>query len=213
MSEAAKLSRFAVTPGVGKVFLSPAQMEAIARTVGGEGSIEMNGFLQLILSMPSHRVLEAQERLRKAGLSIYPVGPVVKNLQTCTFCMGDRIDGLPDAQLLDQLVAGTPVPYPLRVGFSGCANNCGEAIMRDIGVVRKDGGLYEIYIGGRAGGQPVLGIKVGEGLSGSGMIESVRALVSTYRALAKGKERFWKIVSRLGPGPFQAALAALAPPP
>lgn len=204
--------RYAVTPGVGSVFFSADQLRIVSEVAGPDGQVEMNSFMQLIVHASGTDVTQQIEHLRSTGLGVYPVGPVVKNIQTCTFCMGDRVEGLPDAQRLDQAVAGMPVPFPVRVGFSGCANNCGEALMRDIGVVLVQPGRFDIYIGGRPGGlSPEPGTRVAAGVAASDLVRCVEAILHCYRRHARGKERFWKHVRRIGTGPFMAAISAASP--
>ncbi len=206
-----QVCRYAVTPGVGSVFFSPEQLQLIGEVAGAEGRIELNSFMQLIVHTRGENLAEQHERLRSAGLGIYPVGPVVKNLHTCTFCMGERVDGLPDAQRLDSLVAGANVPFPVRIGFSGCANNCGEAIVRDVGVVRMDGDRYDLYVGGKPGSlNPLFGLRVAEGITSSNLVAAVSALLVCYRQNARGKERLWRNVQRLGVEPYRQAVAQSA---
>lgn len=198
--------KFAVTPGVGQVFFSPAQLQSIAEIIGPGGRVELNSFQQLILHAPVQDESAVTDRLRSLGLGVYAVGAVVKNLHTCTFCMGERTEGLPDARRLDAVVAGTPVPYTVRIGFSGCQSNCGEALLREIGVVRI-GTTYDLFIGGRAASlSPTIGQRVAGGLSSAQLPDAIRALLDCYRQGARGKERFWRTIQRLGLEPFQAAV-------
>lgn len=198
----------AVTPGVGSVSFTAEQVRRVTDVLGPNGRIELNSFHQLILHLPAETLSEVSKRLRGSGLGVYAVGAVAKNLHTCTFCMGERIEGLPDAKRLDELVAGTAVPFTVRVGFSGCQSNCGEALLRDIGIVRI-GTVYDVYIGGRAAGlSPVIGEKIAAGIAGDHLPGVVRALLDCYRQGARGKERFWKTVQRLGVEPFRAAVEA-----
>lgn len=200
--------RYVVTPGVGGVFFRPDQLALIGEAAGPGGRVELNGFLQLIVHTEQSDVAEQQARLRKAGLGVYPAGPVVKNIQTCTFCMGEKTDGLPDARRLDEAVAGAATPFPVRVGFSGCASNCGEAILRDIGVVRMDADRYDLYMGGKPGSlQPLLGQKVAGGVSSADLVATVEAILALYRETARGKERLWKNVSRIGIDRYRERLA------
>jgi precorrin-3B C17-methyltransferase len=201
-----EVKRYAVTPQIGEVFFSSEQLQLIGSIAGPRGHIELNSFMQLIVQTHEEDLPEQHHRLRAAGLGVYPVGPAVKNLHTCTFCMGERIDGLPDAQRLDQAIAGAKVPFPIRVGFSGCANNCGEAIVRDIGIVRIGPDRYDIFIGGKAGSlTPRFGEKVAEGVTSEQLVPAVEALLNTYRERAKGKERLWKNIGRLGVEPYKQA--------
>lgn len=127
----------------------------------------MNAFQQLII----HTALpDAEERVRAAGLHTYVVGHVVKNLRTCTFCMGDYTDRLPAAREVDQAVVGSEIPYTLKIGYSGCSRNCGEAMIQEIGIVRVDErtapspDTFDIYVGGRTGTlEPLIGRQVGAG--------------------------------------------------
>lgn len=203
---AEELQCYVVTPGVGHVFFSPEQLRLVGEAAGPGGRVELNAFMQLIVHTATPNLEEQHARLREAGLGVYPAGSVVKNLHTCTFCMGERIEGLPDARRLDEAVAGARVPFPVRIGFSGCASNCGEAIMRDIGVVRRSDGQYDIYLGGKAAGTPIMGQKVAEAITSEQLVAAVEALLAVYRESARGKERLWKNVSRLGLAPYQVAL-------
>lgn len=186
-------------------------MAVVSELAGPEGRVELNPFMQLIVHSTNPDMEGQFDRLRAAGLEIYPVGPVVKNIHTCTFCSGENAAGLPDAQRLDAALARTPVPFPLRIGFSGCSANCAEALVRDLGVVRMDGGLYDIYMGGRPGSlTPSFGQKVAEAVASDRLVLVVEALVTTYRENAKGKERLWKNIERIGLEPYLAAVVSAA---
>lgn len=209
-----ELRRFAVTPGVGQVFFTPAQLAAVADAAGAEGRVEMNTFQQLIV----HTALpQAEDLVRAAGLSVYAVGHVVKNLRTCTFCMGEYNDGLPAAQEVDAAVAGSQIPYTLKIGYSGCSRNCGEATLQEIGIVRVDERTapspetYDIYVGGRTGTlEPLVGTQVGAGVRRADLTGTVQALLQVYRDQARRRERFAKLVQRVGAAPFAAAIPEYA---
>jgi NAD(P)H-nitrite reductase large subunit len=201
-----QLRSVAITPGVGQVHFSPAQLAAIGAAAGAEGRVELNSFMQLILHSDRPDLEEALAELQALGMGVYPVGRVVKNLHTCTFCMGENVAGLPDAERLDAVVAGVPVPFTVRIGFSGCDKNCGEAKMREIGLVREQDGRYSLYLGGKTGGDPVIAALAAEGIRGEELPAVVERVLETYRSNARGKERLWKLVQRIGLEPFQAAI-------
>jgi precorrin-3B C17-methyltransferase len=200
------LMSVAITPGVGQVHFTPAQLAAIGAAAGAAGRVELNAFMQLILHSDRPDLAEALADLRALGLGVYPVGRVVKNLHTCTFCMGENVAGLPDAERLDAALAGAPVPFTVRIGFSGCDKNCGEARMREIGLVRQQDGRYALYLGGKAGGEPVIAALLAEGIPGEDLPAVVERVLGVYRANARGKERLWKLVQRIGLEPFRSVL-------
>lgn len=206
MSEIVALRSMAITPGVGQVNFSPVQLAAIGAAAGAGGRIELNSFMQLILHSDRPDLDAQLAELQALGLGVYPVGRVVKNLHTCTFCMGENVAGLPDAERLDAVLTGVAVPYTVRIGFSGCANNCGEAKLREIGLVREADGTYAVYLGGKAGGEPVIASLAAKGIPGEELPVVVERVLETYRANAKGKERLWKLVQRIGLEPFQVAI-------
>jgi precorrin-3B C17-methyltransferase len=208
------IRRFAVTPGVGQVFFTPEQLAAVAEAAGPGGRIEMNTFQQLIVHTASPT---AEERVKACGLAVYRVGHVVKNLRTCTFCVGDYTDGLPAAQELDRAVAGAEIPYTLKIGYSGCNQNCGEATLQEIGIVRVDDRInpspetYDIYVGGRTGTlTPRAGSRVGAGVARADLVGTVQALLQVYRSQARRRERFASLVGRIGPAPFAEAVPEYA---
>jgi precorrin-3B C17-methyltransferase len=202
------MASVAITPGVGQVHFSGEQLAAIGAAAGAQGRVELNSFMQVILHSDRPDLDEVLDGLRALGLGVYPVGRVVKNLHTCTFCMGENVAGLPDAARLDAAVAGAPVPYTVRIGFSGCQNNCGEAKLREIGLVREADGRYSLYLGGKAGGDPIIAQLLATGIPGEELPAVVGRLLAVYRDNARGKERLWRLVQRIGLEPFRVAVGA-----
>ena len=142
--------KFAVSPDikVGGRHFSPADLALMAEAAGESAEIELATLQQLIVEVDEDRFVQAKDALREQGLRVYEVGMVVKNLAVCNFCKGAEVEGLDAARALDVAIAGQPVPFPMRVGYSGCPNACGESLSKDIGVVKvKD--LFFVYVGWR----------------------------------------------------------------
>lgn len=156
----------------------------------------MTTLQQLIVEMDEDRATNTKEVLRARGLRVYEVGFVVKNLAVCNFCKGAEIEGLDAARKLDDAIAGKPVPFPLRVGYSGCPNACGESLSKDIGVVKiKD--KFNVYVGGET---KTLKATAGELLFEEVPEESlpgvVEQIVEVYHKYGKKRERFSHFVRR-----------------
>jgi precorrin-3B C17-methyltransferase len=196
------LKAFAVTPGLKHKFTG-RQLAILGAAVGDDAVVELTTVQQLLVQMDAGRADAARELLHAAGLKTYAVGAVVKNLRACSFCQGDEEEGYASAVALDEALAGLPVPFPLRIAYTGCPNGCAEPLLQDIGVVKAEGG-FQLYVGGRANGlAPRPAVLVAESIPAEALTEAVRRLVLFYTAEGQGRERFWKFVDRVG-------LAALA---
>ncbi|MBG9565375.1 nitrite reductase [Brevibacillus agri] len=192
--------KFAVSPEirVGGAVFTPKDMVAIGEIVGEDAQIELTTFQQLIVEMSEEKADEAKQALRDFGLCVYEVGSVVKNLSVCTFCKGAEVEGLQAARDLNETIAGMPVPFTMRVGYTGCPNACGEPLVKDIGIVkRKD--MFEIYIGGQS--------KSMEAKTADLLVDQVReeelstvvkSVITLYQEKGKKREKFSKFVQRYG---------------
>lgn len=190
--------KFAVSPDiqVGGRRFSTTDFSLIAELVGANADIELTTLQQLIVEMDEDRVEQAKEALHAQGLRVYEVGFVVKNLVVCNFCKGAEVEGLDAARMLDDAVAGQPVPFPLRVGYSGCPNACGESLSKDIGVV-KIKNSFHVYVGGetktlKATAGELLVDCISEGV----LPEVVNQIIEIYRENGKKRERFSNFVRR-----------------
>lgn len=192
--------KFAVTPGfeVGGSLFKPKQLAALSSIVGDDSKIEITSFKQLYIEIDEERASEIQEKLENEGLMIYPVGPYVKSLRTCSFCQGAEAEGLHVALALNKAVAGIEVPSTLRIGYTGCTNACGEPLLQDIGVV-KNKDLFDIYIGGEG---KTLHAQLGQlyqsGVREEMLINEVMKIINYYKENGKKREKFSRFVKRVG---------------
>lgn len=188
---------FAITPGL-KHHFTGAQLAMLGQTIGADADVELTTVQQLIVRMPAEQAEAAHAKLEAAGLRIYPVGTVTKNLRTCSFCKGDEEEGFAAALSLDAAVAGMPTPFPLRIAYSGCPNGCAEPLVQDIGVVKMPEG-YAVYVGGRAQGlNPGPGVLLAGGLSEAELPQVVTRLIKLYQDEGTKRERFGRFIERLG---------------
>jgi nitrite reductase (NADH) large subunit len=81
-----------------------------------------------------------------------------KAFRTCKSCVGTDFcrygvgDSIALAQKIERRFQGVESPHKMKLATAGCPRNCSEAYVKDIGAVAIEGGLWEIYIGGAAGG-------------------------------------------------------------
>lgn len=134
------------------------------------------------------------------------VGLCVRSVKACpgtTFCKRGIQNSLGMGMELDELYHGKAVPGKLKMGVSGCPNQCAETCIKDIGLVGKKPG-WDLMVGGNGGGRPRLSQKLTEGLSDDEAKALVTKVMDTYRAKGNPRERLGKMLERIGFEKFKA---------
>lgn len=179
--------------------LTGKQLLVLASYMKEEEKIELTTFQQLYVDVPESVLDEAVLAFEGAGLECYPVGNYVKSLRTCNFCKGELEEGMPIAKELNRRIAGKPVPFTLKPAYTGCPTACGEPLVNDIGVIKRQNDRYDLYVGGKAKG---LDAKTAELFAGEvtekELYRMVDFLIDTYAANGKKREEFGKFVRRYG---------------
>jgi NAD(P)H-nitrite reductase large subunit len=140
------------------------------------------------------------------------VGLCVRSVKACpgtTFCKRGKQDSLGMGMALDAAYHGKVLPGKLKMGVSGCANQCAESSIKDVGLVGGPKG-WKIFVGGCAGARPRLGDLLIEGIdTDEGALAAVASIVACYEANAKPKERLGRMIDRLGIEPLQQAVGVV----
>jgi precorrin-3B C17-methyltransferase len=195
-----KRVRFAISPElrVGGSNFTSDELQKVINLIGNTANIELTTLQQLIIDTKTDDGESLKQQIREIGLKVYEVGLVVKNLTGCSFCKGAEEEGLETARSLNEAIAGIPVPFTLRAGYTGCLNACGEPLTKEIGVV-KNGATFDIYIGGETKGMEA---KVGElyraGVSAEELNVVITRLIGYYQNNGNRREKFSQFVERLG---------------
>jgi nitrite reductase (NADH) large subunit len=113
----------------------------------------------------------------------------------CRFGLGDSI-GL--GIEIEQAWEGVHTPHKVKGGVSGCARNCAEATIKDIGLVAVGDDRWQVRIGGAAGGN----VREADILTTAGSRAEALRVATTflqyYRENADFKERTYDFVPRVG---------------
>jgi precorrin-3B C17-methyltransferase len=193
------LKKFAVTAAfdVGGTIFETKQITELISVVGEEAKIELTTFKQLYVEMEEDRVEEVKARLKAVGLQIHPSGFYTKSLITCNFCKGAEEAGLDIAKKLDAAIAGIEVPYPIKIGYSGCALATGEPLFKDIGIVKmKD--TFDIYVGGEGKTiKATLAQLLLSNVKQEQLIPITQRLIAFFIQHGKKKEKFSKFIQRI----------------
>jgi len=130
-----------------------------------------------------------------------PVGACLHYVQSCPgteVCRLGQRDSLQIAQKLDELLTEIELPAKSKVGVSGCPLNCAEGRVRDIGLFGKRNKGWTIFVGGNSGNNACLAETLAEDLSDEETVELIKKFAEFYKANAKGRERIYRFVPRIG---------------
>ena len=141
----------------------------------------------------------------KAGAA---VGLCVRSVKACpgiTFCKRGIQDSLGLGLKLDEKYHGLQLPAKFKLGVSGCANQCAETCIKDIGLVGLPKG-WKVLVGGKGGGRPRLAQELAKDLSTEEAIALVNKIIEYYKANGKPRRRLGAMIEKMGFDNFKSAV-------
>ncbi|NLX55280.1 MAG: NAD(P)/FAD-dependent oxidoreductase [Planctomycetaceae bacterium] len=136
------------------------------------------------------------------------VGICVRSIKACpgtTYCKRGQQDSLGLGMILDDKYHGLELPGKMKIGVSGCPNQCGETSFKDIGLVGTAKG-WRVYVGGNGGTSPRIGEILAQRIDTDAALQLLDRILEYYRANAKPKERMGRMIERLGLEHLEEAL-------
>jgi NAD(P)H-nitrite reductase large subunit len=136
------------------------------------------------------------------------VGICVRSVKACpgtTYCKRGQQDSLGVGMSMDQKYHGMQLPGKMKIGVSGCPNQCAETSFKDIALVGTPKG-WRVYVGGNGGAKARIAQMLAEHLDTQPALQLVDRILEYYQANAKPKERIGRMIDRLGLDHMQAAL-------
>ena len=128
------------------------------------------------------------------------VGLCVRSIKACpgtTFCKRGQQDSLGVGMKLDERYHGMELPGKLKMGVSGCPNQCAETGFKDVGLVGTAKG-WRVLVGGCGGARPRVADTLAQNLDTDKAMEMVDRIVDFFRANANKGERLGRLIDRLG---------------
>lgn len=140
------------------------------------------------------------------------VGLCVRSVKACPgtmFCKRGIKDSLNMGLKLDALYHGLDLPGKMKIGVSGCPNQCAETCIKDIGLVGFSKG-WKLLVGGNGGAVPRLSAELASDLDDAQALAMVKQLINFFRANARPHQRMGLMIERMGGlAEFKKALFAL----
>ncbi|HMB32283.1 MAG TPA: NAD(P)/FAD-dependent oxidoreductase [Desulfohalobiaceae bacterium] len=138
------------------------------------------------------------------------VGVCVRSVKACpgtTFCRLGMQDSLSMGMELDKKYHGLQLPGKLKIGVSGCQNQCAETCIKDIALVGGKKG-WTVMAGGSGAKKPRLADVIAEELSDDQALGLIERIIDYYRDNANKNERMGKMMDRLGVDSFRSAVTS-----
>ena len=143
------------------------------------------------------------------------VGLCVRSVKACpgtAFCKRGIRDSLSMGMQLDKLYHGLELPGKLKMGVSGCPNQCAETCIKDIGLAGFSKG-WKLLVGGNGGAMPRLANELAADLDDEQALILIDKLIAFYKATARPHQRMGLMIERLGGfAEFKKSFAAFSKP-
>lgn len=139
----------------------------------------------------------------KAGRGI---GLCVRSIKACpgtTFCKRGMLDSLSMGLELDKKYHGMELPSKLKLGVSGCPNQCAETCIKDIGLVGYKNG-WKLLVGGNGGGRPRISQEFAKELTDSDALALVEKIVQYFKTNSRDKQRLGGFIEKTGMEKFRS---------
>ena len=136
------------------------------------------------------------------------VGLCVRSVKACpgtTFCKRGMQDSLAVGLKLDEKYHGMELPGKLKIGVSGCPNQCAETCIKDVGLVGMKNG-WKLFAGGNGGGRPRLSRELARDLTTEQAIELIERIIQFYKSNGKKHQRLGALIEKTGFDEFKTAI-------
>ncbi len=146
-----------------------------------------------------------------ADLGMVPghaVGLCVRSIKVCPgtdYCRLGLQDSLAMGMRLDERYHGMELPNKMKMGVSGCTNNCAENCIKDIAMMGKKTG-WNVTAGGNGARKPRLADTIAEELDDKAAIALIDHIIDYYRENGKKGERIGQMIDRIGLETFSQAV-------
>lgn len=127
------------------------------------------------------------------------IGMCVRSIKICpgtTFCKRGQQDSVAVGLEMDKQYHGMQLPWKFKMGVSGCANDCSEVCIKDVGLIGTPKG-WKVMVGGNGGAAPRVSIMLAQNLT----TEQAQALtehIVQWFVKNDQKGRLGKFIDKMG---------------
>lgn len=192
---------YAVAPHIPCGVVSPATLRKIADVAEkyNAAALKLTGAARIaIVGLREEQIDDVWKDLgMTAGAG---TGLCVRSIKACpgtTFCKRGMLDSLSMGLKLDAKYHGLEVPGKLKMGVSGCPNQCAETCIKDIGLVGMKSG-WRLFAGGNGGAKPRLAQELTRDLSDDEAMALIDKIIALYKEKGTAKQRLGTFIENTG---------------
>lgn len=185
--------------------ITPEQLNELNRLVqtADVKALKMTTRQTLILIAEEDAIANITSDLEKIGFKIGTFNNTVRNVKACSgnddLCPRAIGDALGLGIAIQEKFYGQEVPHDFKISTAGCTRGCTDPLCADFGVIAKNAGIFDIYVGGKGSGiKPLHGQMLVSGVSFEQVLDTLEYVLKRYRELASGKERLHHTIKRVG---------------
>ena len=202
---------YAIVPHLPLGLITPAQL----RTIADVAEKYKTAALKITSAARIAMVGLKEEDIDQAWLDLgmnpgAAIGLCVRSIKACpgnTLCRLGQQDALAMGMELDTRYHGLELPGKLKMGVSGCPNQCAETAVKDLGLIGKAKG-WTVLVGGNAASKAIIGVTLREDLSSEEALATCDRVVTYFKENGKKGERMGRFMDRVGFETFKAAVLA-----
>ena len=127
------------------------------------------------------------------------IGMCVRSIKICpgtTFCKRGQQDSVTVGLEMDAQYHGMELPWKFKMGVSGCANDCSEVCIKDVGLIGTPKG-WSVRVGGNGGAAPRLSFLLIDKLDQAQATALVEHIVKWF-VKNDQKGRLGKFIDKMG---------------
>lgn len=185
--------------------ISAKQLNELNRLVqtANVKALKMTTRQTLILLAEQDAVAKITSELESIGFRIGTFNNTVRNVKACSgnddLCPRAIGDALGLGIAIQEKFYGQEVPHDFKISTAGCSRGCTDPLCADFGVIAKNAGVFDIYVGGKGSGlKPLHGQLLVSGISFEQVLLTLEFVLERYREFASGKERLHHTIKRVG---------------
>lgn len=202
---------YAIVPHLPLGLITPAQLRKIAEVAEKYKTAALKITSAARIAMVGLKEEDIDQAWQDLGMNPgAAIGLCVRSVKACpgnTLCRLGQQDALTMGTELDTRYHGLALPGKMKMGVSGCPNQCAESSVKDLGLVGKAKG-WTILVGGNAASHARIGETLCEGLSSEEALATCARVIGYFKEHGKKGERMGRFMDRIGFEAFKAAVLA-----